>query len=99
MNAKLFKALRGWWDATDHTKDVKLVAYAAVVAAAIVWLTMEQRSPRGITPEWVSAFSWLCMLVGIGGSTWALVEKIKGGNGAPTPPATEGTKDQEGGAL
>ena len=84
--------LRGWWDSGDRTKDVKLLAFAAVVGAALVWLSREQVS-RGITPAWVDAFMWLCGLVGVGGSAWAAVEKW-GDKRAQNQPQTKGAKDE-----
>ena len=69
-----------WWDATDHTRDVKLVSFFLVVIFATFKLG---RSP--IDANWVNAFYGLCALVGLGGTAWAAVEKWKG-NQSPKEP-------------
>lgn len=69
-----------WWDATDHTQDVKLVSFFLVVIFATFKLG---RSP--IDANWVNAFYGLCALVGLGGTAWAAVEKWKG-NQSPKEP-------------
>ncbi len=82
--------LRRFLDATDPTADVKLASFAAVVVAGIVWLSIAL--PKGISSEWVQAYYGLCALVGLGGSTWAAVERWKGITGAP-PSAPPGPTD------
>lgn len=82
---KLVRSLAGLFNPEDKEKDVKLLAFAAVVVAAIVWLSLALRRPEGITPSWVDAFAWLCALVGLGGAGWAAVEKWKGGKDATQP--------------
>ena len=77
--------LRRFMDATDHTADVKLASFAAVVVASIVWLSLVL--PKGINPEWIQAYYGLCALVGLGGSTWAAVERWKGLPNQTPPPA------------
>jgi len=66
----------------DPTRDIKLLAFGAAVAASIWWLTKEQsRGP--ITSVWVEAFKWFLISVCIGGGAWAAVEKWNGGGGGP----------------
>jgi hypothetical protein len=92
---RLVKAITGLINPEDREKDVKLLAFGAVVLAAIVWLTREQMA-RGITSYWVDAFMWLCALVGIGGAGWAAVEKWKGGKGAAQQTTGAGAPDEGG---
>lgn len=85
---KIPQCCKGWFDATDLTKDVKLLAFAAVVVFSIYKL---YRSP--IDPNWVNAFYGLCALVGLGGTAWSFVEKkfhAQGGaNNELEPPKPE----------
>lgn len=78
------KWLKGWFDATDATKDVKILAFASVVVFSIYKLA---RSP--INPDWNTAYSSLCLLVGLGGSAWAAVDRWKGGSNERPPEKTE----------
>jgi hypothetical protein len=75
---KIMSALSRLINPKDRERDVKLLAFAAVVIAAICWLSYEIKV-RGISPNWVETFAWLCALVGIGGAGWSAVEKWKGG--------------------
>lgn len=78
---KVILGLLALIDPENRERDVKLLAFGAVVVAAIVWLSLDLRK-AGITGPWVDAFAWLCALVGIGGAGWAAVEKWRGGKGA-----------------
>jgi hypothetical protein len=72
-------------------RDVKLLAFGATALFGILKLAF---SP--ITPEWVQAFYALCALTGIGGSAWALVDKMKGSSDANKQTTTKGTMDEGG---
>ena len=63
-------------NASDPTRDVKLLAFAVVVAFSIGWLTGELVREK-MSDQWVNAFYGLCALVGLGGSAWAWVDKQK----------------------
>lgn len=89
---KLLAWLGAWWDSEDHTQDVKLVAFFAVVVFAICKLAATK-----ITADWVEAFYGLCALVGLGGTAWAAVEKWKGGKVATTTTEESGSSNQKGG--
>lgn len=92
---KLITGLLALIDPDNRERDVKLLAFGAVVVAAIVWLSLDQRK-TGITPAWVDAFAWLCALVGIGGAGWAAVEKWRGGKGAGQQTKAPGTPGEGG---
>lgn len=72
MGKAFISSLRGWFDSQDVTKDVKLLAFAAVTVFAISKLACTE-----ITDAWVSVFYGLCALTGLGGPAWALVDKFK----------------------
>lgn len=99
MWKRMLCALGRWWDATDPQRDVKLVAFAAVVAATLVMLFREQASDRGISANWVQAFYGLCALVGLGGPAWSAIDAWRQGrvpNNQP-PAQGQGAEGQEGG--
>jgi hypothetical protein len=83
--------LAGLINPEQKEQDVKLLMFGAVAVfgcGKLAW------SP--IDANWVNAWYGLCALVGLGGASWAAVDKWKGGKNA-TPPATqEGTQDKEG---
>lgn len=81
---KLPQCCKGWFDATDLTKDVKLLGFAAVVAFSIYKLNKSE-----LNSDWVSAYYGLCALTGLGGTAWAAVEKWKGKQNEPEPPKPE----------
>ena len=86
---KWWQVLRGWVDATDPTRDVKLAAFASVVISGIVWLSFDWKA-HGLTDDWVGAFKWLCALVGGGGPLWAWVEKNRKPDGSPSDNSSTG---------
>lgn len=89
------KALGGFLNPELAEKDLKLAAFGSVVVAAIVWLSLALSRPAGITDQWVSAFYGLCALVGLGGTAWAAVDKMKkGGPSATSNPPAPGAQDE-----
>jgi hypothetical protein len=84
MLKRIILAARGWFSAEDREKDIKLLAFAAVVMAAIAWLSIELRRP--MSDQWVNVFMWLCGLVGIGGAGWSAVENWNNNKKGPGEP-------------
>ena len=75
----------------DKERDMKLLMFGVVAVfgcGKLAW------SP--IDANWVNAFYGLCALVGLGGASWAAVDKWKGGRGAAPQGPSEGDKDKEG---
>lgn len=87
-----------WWDRRDTSKDIRYLAFAAYVVAAMTWLSLDLRS-HGITGPWVDAFKWFAASVSLGGAAWMLAESRGGQRGEETRPSKdEGAEDpQQGG--
>jgi hypothetical protein len=51
------------WDSQDHTLELREMAFAAVVVAAIIWLDQALATTGKIDGNWVSAFGILAGLV------------------------------------
>ena len=78
----------------DPTRDMKLLGFAAGVAASIVWLSLTLN--REMNSGWTKAYGIFMGAVSLGGAAWTLVDRIKENKNENKPTTQQGTTNEGG---
>lgn len=95
MPKRAIAALMRWFDSTDLTRDAKIAAFLAVIAAEILWMTRDLAA-HGITEPWVDNSKWLLIATSVGGAVWSGVDVWRSKNNAATQQSA-GSENEEAG--
>ena len=88
-------ALMRWFDSTDLSRDAKIAAFLAVIAAEILWMSRDLAA-HGITASWVDNSKWLLIATSLGGAVWSGVDVWRSKNNAAAQQSA-GSENEEAG--